>query len=120
MDEYSVSLVASMPYATTICSDPLVRPTSKGGTAQGWRLLTILTGIHSGPPSERETGEPGQGGSPRPIRYRRAVDAYQIYDGTDENGIVGTVAPGLFAQGGSVLADGMRTQWAMGRTVCSR
>jgi hypothetical protein len=28
------------------------------------------------------------------------VDGYQIYDGTDENGIVGTVAPGLFAQEG--------------------
>jgi hypothetical protein len=28
------------------------------------------------------------------------VDTYQIYDGTDENGIVGTVAPGLFAQEG--------------------
>jgi hypothetical protein len=29
-----------------------------------------------------------------------AVDTYRIYDGTDENGIVGTVAPGLFAQEG--------------------
>jgi hypothetical protein len=28
------------------------------------------------------------------------VDTYQIYDGTDENGIVGTLAPGLFAQEG--------------------
>jgi hypothetical protein len=28
------------------------------------------------------------------------VDTYQIYDGTGENGIVGTVAPGLFAQEG--------------------
>jgi hypothetical protein len=28
------------------------------------------------------------------------VDTYQIYDGTDEHGIVGTVAPGLFAQEG--------------------
>jgi hypothetical protein len=28
------------------------------------------------------------------------VDTYRIYDGTDENGIVGTVAPGLFAQEG--------------------
>jgi len=35
-----------------------------------------------------------------PIGYRRAVDTYQIYDGTDELGIVGTVAPGLFAQEG--------------------
>ena len=33
-------------------------------------------------------------------RYRRAVDTYRIYDGTDENGIVGKVAPGLFAQEG--------------------
>jgi hypothetical protein len=33
-------------------------------------------------------------------RYRRAVDTYRIYDGTNENGIVGTVAPGLFAQVG--------------------
>jgi hypothetical protein len=33
-------------------------------------------------------------------RYRRAVDTYRIYNGTDENGIVGTVAPGLFAQEG--------------------
>jgi hypothetical protein len=32
--------------------------------------------------------------------YLRSVDTYQIYDGTDENGIVGTVAPGLFAQKG--------------------
>jgi hypothetical protein len=28
------------------------------------------------------------------------VDTYRIHDGTDENGIVGTVAPGLFAQEG--------------------
>ena len=28
------------------------------------------------------------------------MDTYQIYDGTDENGIVGTVAPGLFVQEG--------------------
>jgi hypothetical protein len=28
------------------------------------------------------------------------VDTYRIYDGTDENGIVGKVAPGLFAQEG--------------------
>jgi hypothetical protein len=28
------------------------------------------------------------------------VDTYRIYDGTDENGIVGTVAPELFAQEG--------------------
>jgi hypothetical protein len=28
------------------------------------------------------------------------VDTYQIYDGTDEHGIVGTVAPGLFGQEG--------------------
>ena len=28
------------------------------------------------------------------------ADTYRIYDGTDENGIVGTVAPGLFAQEG--------------------
>jgi hypothetical protein len=33
-------------------------------------------------------------------RYLRAVDTYRIYDGTDENGIVGSVAPGLFAQEG--------------------
>jgi hypothetical protein len=32
--------------------------------------------------------------------YLRLVDTYRIYDGTDENGIVGTVAPGLFAQEG--------------------
>jgi hypothetical protein len=30
----------------------------------------------------------------------KALDTYRIYDGTDENGIVGTVAPGLFAQEG--------------------
>ena len=29
--------------------------------------------------------------------YLRSVDTCQIYDGTDENGIVGTVAPGTFA-----------------------
>ena len=28
------------------------------------------------------------------------MDTYRNYDGTDENGIVGTVAPGLFAQEG--------------------
>ena len=28
------------------------------------------------------------------------MDTYRIYDGTDENGIVGTLAPGLFAQEG--------------------
>jgi hypothetical protein len=28
------------------------------------------------------------------------VDTYQLYDGTDELGIIGTVAPGLFAQEG--------------------
>ena len=32
------------------------------------------------------------------------VDTYQVYDGTDELGIVGTVAPGLFAQGGRCWA----------------
>jgi hypothetical protein len=30
----------------------------------------------------------------------RPLDTYQIYDGTDENGIFGKVAPGLFAQEG--------------------
>jgi len=29
-----------------------------------------------------------------------AVDTYRIYDRSDENGIVGTMAPGLFAQEG--------------------
>jgi hypothetical protein len=33
------------------------------------------------------------------------VDTYRIYDGTDENGIVGKVAPGALRPGGSVLAD---------------
>ena len=28
------------------------------------------------------------------------MDTYQIYDGTDENGIVDTVSPGPFAQDG--------------------
>jgi hypothetical protein len=37
-----------------------------------------------------------------------AVDTYQIYDGTDENGIVGTVAPGPHRSGGPVLADDLR------------
>ena len=32
--------------------------------------------------------------------YLPSVDTYRIYDGTDENEIVGTVAPGLFAQEG--------------------
>jgi hypothetical protein len=36
------------------------------------------------------------------------VDAYRIYGGTDENWIVGTVAPGLFAQEGRVLAHDLR------------
>jgi hypothetical protein len=31
---------------------------------------------------------------------RSRVDTYRIHDGTDENGIVGTGAPGLFAQEG--------------------
>ena len=36
-----------------------------------------------------------------PSHYRRApVNTYRIYDRTDEHGIVGTVAPGLFAQEG--------------------
>ena len=34
------------------------------------------------------------------FEYGQIVDTYRIYDGTDENGIVGTVAPGLFAQEG--------------------
>jgi hypothetical protein len=33
-------------------------------------------------------------------RYRWAVGMYRIYDGTDENGVVGAVAPGLVAQEG--------------------
>jgi hypothetical protein len=32
--------------------------------------------------------------------FRQAVNTCRIYAGTDENGIVGTVAPGLFAQEG--------------------
>jgi hypothetical protein len=36
------------------------------------------------------------------------VDTYRIYDGTDENGIVGTVAPGLFAQEGRCWRMGLR------------
>jgi hypothetical protein len=47
---------------------------------------------------------PGQGKSGwdplHPLATVGAVDTYRIYDGTDENGIVGTVAPGLFAQEG--------------------
>ena len=50
-----------------------------------------------------------------------AVDTYQIYDGTDENGIVGTVAPGLFAQEGRCRRMGsMRTQPATVGTAWSR
>jgi hypothetical protein len=40
-----------------------------------------------------QPGIPGlfgeSGWTPPAIGYRRAVDTYQIYDGTDENGIVG-------------------------------
>jgi hypothetical protein len=51
-----------------------------------------------------QPGIPGlfgeSGWTPPTIGYRRAVDTYRIYDGTDEYGIVGKVAPGLFAQEG--------------------
>ena len=36
------------------------------------------------------------------------ADTYRIYDGTDENGIAGTLAPGLFGQEGRYLAHGLR------------
>ena len=71
-------------------------------TARGRRLLTIPPGFIltlGGPPSI--PGHFGESGwTPPPIGYRRAVDTYRIYDGTDENGIVGKVAPGLLAQEG--------------------
>ena len=50
------------------------------------------------PPYGRDVRLPGISGSqgdPRhPLATVRAVDTYQIYDGTDENGIVGTVPRG--------------------------
>jgi hypothetical protein len=61
------------------------------------------------PPVRSETCPPfsggglsGSQGDPRhQLATVGALDTYQIiYDGTDENGIVGTVAPGLFAQEG--------------------
>ena len=59
----------------------------------GRRNFTILPGTHPGPPVlDGETGDSGQGGSPPPIGSPSVpVDTYQIYDGTDEHGIVGTV-----------------------------
>ena len=42
-----------------------------------------------------------------PSSYRRALDTYRIYDGTDEHGIVGTAAPRPI-RSGPVLADGLR------------
>ena len=40
-----------------------------------------------------------------------------MYDGTDENGIVGTVAPGLFAQEGRCWRMVYATQSATRRTA---
>jgi hypothetical protein len=84
------------------------RPATR--TARGRRIFTILPGTHPGPPVlDGETGDSGQGGSPPPIGLPSVpVDTYQLYDGTDELGIVGTVAPGLFAQGGRCWAHGRR------------
>jgi hypothetical protein len=53
-------------------------------------------------------------------RYRRAVDTYRIYDGTDENGIVGTVAPGLFAQEGRCWRMVYANPVGHGTPACSR
>jgi hypothetical protein len=64
-------------------------------------MLTILPGIHSGPPFGRDTGDSGHSGSRQSIRYRRAMDSmYSIYSGVDHLGTVGKVAPGPFAQEG--------------------
>ena len=67
-------------------------------------MLAILPGIHFDP-RMCPAAQPGHFGvrvdpPPPTIGYRRAMDTYQIYDGIDENGIVGTLAPGLFAQEG--------------------
>jgi len=67
-------------------------------------MLSILPGIHFDP-RMCPAAQPGHFGvrvdpPPPTIGYRRAMDTYQIYDGIDENGIVGTLAPGLFAQEG--------------------
>ena len=56
-------------------------------------MLTILPGIHSGPPFGRDTGDSGHSGSRQSIRYRRAMDSmYSIYSGVDHLGTVGKVA----------------------------
>jgi hypothetical protein len=72
-------------------------------TGPGQKLLTIRPGVHSDPrgATQQHPGYSGGQGGPRlPLATVGALDTYQIYDGTDENGIVGTVAPGLFAQEG--------------------
>jgi hypothetical protein len=48
------------------------------------------------------------------------VDTYQIYDGTDENGIVGTVSPGLFAQEGQCWRMVYENPVGQGRTAWQR
>ena len=48
------------------------------------------------------------------------MDTYRIYDSTDEHGIVGTVAPGLFAKEGRCWRMVYENRSAMGRTACSR
>jgi hypothetical protein len=63
-------------------------------------MLTILPGIHSDPGRAGCTTRPGRESGWIPAihglpwhprtsrRYRRAVDTYLIYDGTDQVGIV--------------------------------
>jgi hypothetical protein len=48
------------------------------------------------------------------------VDTFQIYDGTDGNGIVGTVAPGLFAQEGRCWRIVYANPSVTVRIACSR
>jgi hypothetical protein len=51
------------------------------------------------------------------------VDTYRIYDGTDENGIVGivgTVAPGLIAQEGRCWRMVYETRSVTRRSACSQ
>ena len=53
-------------------------------------------------------------------RYRRAVDTGQICDGASENGIVGIVAPGSFAQEGRCCRMVYENPVGHGTHSCSR
>jgi hypothetical protein len=83
--------------------------TFHSGPPQRWRrnvaALTLVE--HHGPTLSAPHRLPPVPWTP-PGTTVGAVDTYSIYNGVNERGTVGKVAPGLFAQEGLVLAHGLR------------